>query len=293
MKTSDLKTNFVRNTGKIMHATTKNSPLILTGAGIVGLGLTGYLAFKSAKKVSDITDQVEETRDNGEELDKVKVGIDLGKAVALPIFVGLASVTAIGASYYIMNNRVASLAAALSTATAEHEYYRRKYREQYGEEELKEFEAPTHEEDTMVKDKNGKEKKQKTKVKEVSDSLYGEWFDHSSEYVSDDFSYNQEFIRSVSTRLQDKLFRRGFLLMNEVRDELGFERNRAGALVGYTTTDNFDIDQTIIQILDKETGELKPEIYVVFPKSHYIYDSVEYEDMFNPFGGWGKSKAGV
>lgn len=264
----------------------KNSPLILTGLGIVGLGATAVLAYRSAKKVETIMDDIEES----EEVDKKSMVINISKAVALPAFVGLASVTALGASYYIMNNRVLNLSAALSSAVAEHEYYRRKYAEENGEEKAAEFDTRVHEEIKKVVDKNGKEKEKKQKVKDTKDSLYGEWFDKSSEYASDDFSYNQEYIRSVEGHIQNMLFRRGYVLMNEVRDALGFERNRAGALVGYSSTDNFFLGQQIVQITDEETGELRPEIYVKFPKAHYIYDTIDYKEIVNPFGGWGMEK---
>ena len=107
----------------------------------------------------------------------------------------------------------------------------------------------------------------------------GEYFDHSTEYASDDHAYNQQFIASKEQVLQERLFRNGWLFLNEVRDELGFERTRDGAMVGWTAADSFNLVQRPGRFVDPTTGEMKPQIFVAWNKPHYIYDDVEYKDI--------------
>ena len=75
--------------------------------------------------------------------------------------------------------------------------------------------------------------------------------------------------------MQTLLFQRGSLLLNEVREALGFERIRSGALVGWTTQDNFDIEFNVMEMADEVTGELKKQIWVTWTRPRYIYEEVE------------------
>ena len=309
-----LKTKATRGIKKAEKLAAKHSPLALTVTGVIGLGATAYLAYKSAHKIEAITDDIEERRQTAErmddiieeieaagEADPVEVDLDhlkdirselsnleahykpvdrretiyrLGKAVAAPVATGVLSVCAIALSYYIQNNRILNLAASLATATAENAFFEKKYRETYGDDKYEEFITPTEEQEI---EKDGKSKKVKVQAKKDGN---GRWFSESNEYASDDHDYNRQFIRTVEDRMQDKLFRNGYLVLNDVLDQLGFERSRAGALAGWSVENDFKLSQLVSNITDPETGEMKAQIYISWPKPRYIYDDVSYSGRY-------------
>ena len=309
-----LKTKATRGIKKAEKLAVKHSPLALTVTGVIGLGATAYLAYKSAHKIEAITDDIEERQRTAErmddiieeiqaskDMDPISVDVDhlreindelkeleadfkpvdrretiyrLGKAVAAPVATAVLSVCAIALSYYIQNNRILNLAASLATATAENAFFEKKYRETYGDDKYEEFITPTEEQEI---EKDGKSKKVKVQAKRDGN---GRWFSESNEYASDDHDYNRQFIRTVEDRMQDKLFRNGYLVLNDVLDQLGFERSRAGALAGWSVENDFKLSQVVTNVTDPETGEMNPQIYISWPKPRYIYDDVSYSGRY-------------
>lgn len=269
--------------GKSLHVMGKHAPLMLTAAGIVGLGATAYFSYKAKSRVEEIVDDIEERRDNDEEVSRFEIVRGITGAIALPVVTGTLSVAAIGASYLIMNNRVTSLAGALAASTAENEYFRRKYIAQHSEAEYNEF-MNTEEETVKSVDDNG-EVTEETKIARVSkERLSGRWFSESTQFTTDDHEYNMAFIQSKIDELDLKMFRRGNLTLNEVLDALGFDRERSGMALGWTTGDSFRIETTVSNFEDPATGDFKPEIYVSWTKPHYIYEDVEFEGRYSVFG---------
>lgn len=294
----------------IGHNVGKNSPIILTATGVVGLGATAYFSYKSAKKVEVIVDGIEAVRSEQEymerleilkqerkltddqvlelddlrgrvmPLDRMSVIKDLSAALTLPVLTGLASIACIGFSYKIQNNRILGLAGALASATAERAYYNAKYKATHGEEAYREFTTPTEKVKSMVKDAKGKDKEVETDVKKDIPSIHGEWFDKSTEYAVDDHDYNMHYIRTVNDKLDMKLFQKGHLLMNTVFEELGLPRTRQGALLGWSTATGFELSPDTTMIMNKETGELRPEIYVKWTTPTYIYETVELDGRY-------------
>lgn len=303
MKIND---KIVKTLSTVSKTVGKHSPLLLTVTGVVGLGATAVFSYKAAKKVEVIVEKVEYSRNSEEEIlalesihpndrteeqevalfeyqsyftpvNRMEVAKDLVGAVALPVTTGVLSIAAIALSYHIQNNRIVNLAAALATATAEQQFYRAKYKAQYGEEEYNKFMTPTATETRTITDEKGKEKQVEATVKSEVPSMHGEWFDKSSEYVRDDHDYNMAYVRSISENLELRMFRKGFLLMNEAYDALGLERTRAGALLGWSTREGFNIVPEVTHCLDQETGETLPQIYMKWTTPKYIYDQVEFE----------------
>lgn len=269
---------------KTVMGTKKHSPAILTGVGVVGLGATAYLAYKSRKKVEAVVIDIEEARDRGVEINKMDVARDLTEVLYLPIVVGVVSVASIIASYRIQNNRIAILAGALATSQAQNIWFESRYRKQHGEEAYQRFITPVDETVTMEEGKNGKMKEKVEKVKQEVDKSIGQWYDESSEYVSDDHSYNMAYIDSVSEKLQTILFQRGSLLLNEVREAMGFERIRSGALLGWSSADIFNIDKIVTVMEDQHDGELKEQIWVSWSRPRYIHDEVEFNGRYSIHG---------
>mgnify|MGYP007075983152 FL=1 len=112
-------TNIKRNVNTLKFLGKKHSPLILTVTGMAGLAATGVLSYKAAKKVVDITEDIEAMRENGDNVDRKYQLIRVGKAVLPPLLIGSASLVAIFGSYHVLNKRNGVLATALSYVTAE------------------------------------------------------------------------------------------------------------------------------------------------------------------------------
>lgn len=269
---------------KVGNKVSKHSPFIFTTLGVVGLGATAYLAYRSRHKVEDIVNDIEECRANDEEINKLQVAKDLAEALYIPIAVGAASMVCILMSYKIQNNRIASLVTALAAQQAHGLYLENKFKKKYGQEEYNKFMTPTDEVEMEVEGKNGKTKLVVQEVKKEIDQTIGQWYDESSEYASDDHSYNIAMIDSVNDRLCTILFQRGSLLLNEVREALGFQRTRAGALLGWSIQDGFNIEKVVTTLGDVEMGELKEQIWVTWTRPSYIYDTVEFNGRYSIHG---------
>lgn len=254
----------------------KHSPAIFTGVGIVGLGATAYFAYKSRDKVEVVVENIEEKRDNDLPVNKMEVAKDLAVSLYLPITVGVASGLSILMAHRIQRKRIMALTGALAAQQAQNLYFENKYKKKHGEKAFNEFMTPTREQKVETTDSKGnkKEKVEEVKIDQV-DPTIGQWYDESSEYASDDHGYNMAYIDSVSETLQTRLFHRGTLLLNEVREELGFERIRAGALLGWTTADNFDIRKSITNLGETDKGELKEQIFVSWTPARYIYNELD------------------
>ena len=297
---------------KAAHTVGKNSPLILTVAGVIGLGSTAVLAYKASKKVEVITEKLEESREledkiahlevldqmnsldaGGQfELDEARavyqpvsrpeVVKDIAGAVALPVVVGLLSVASIALSYHVLTNRNNMLATALGAAVAEHHYYKSRVQEMVSEEQYRELETPVRREEGNFKDEDGKKVKDPVFSKVDRRSMTGEWFDQSSEYTVDDHSYNLMFVKAAAEKLEGKMFRKGYVRLNEVFDELGLARTRLGESMGWNQSDSFGLETTVTNIRVTDQGEefVRPEIYISWPTPKPIYNDVDYEGRY-------------
>lgn len=271
---------FKQTLGKVTMNLKKNSPAIFTGVGIVGLGATAYLAYKSRDKVEAVVDEIERKRDLDLPVDKLEVAKGLTEALYQPVAVGAASIACILLAQKIQNNRIKTLIGVVAVEQARNMYFEKKYREQHGDEAYAQFSAPVEQIETVEVDKKGKEKITAHQVKKELDETIGQWYDESSEYVSDDHTYNLQMIESVSERLRLRLFQRGHLILNEVREELGFKRIRNGALLGWSSGDSFDITRDVLMVEEEDingmpTGESKEQIWVSWSRPRYIYDEVD------------------
>jgi len=268
---------------KLGRTISKHSPAIFTGAGIVGLGATAYLAYKSRDKVEAVVLDIEEKRDNEEEINKIEVAKGIAEAIYLPVTVGALSITAILMSHSIQRKRILTLSGALAVQQARNVWFENKYKQEHGEEAYSKFVTPTESVERIEVDKKGKEKVTTEQVAKEVDKSIGQWYEESEHYVSDDHTYNISMIDSVADKLQTILFARGSLLLNEVREELGFDRIRNGALLGWTTSDSFDIEKHVVNIRNEDTGEMEEKIWVTWSRARYVYDDVDFNGRYSNY----------
>lgn len=274
-----IKNTFKKVSGKLAQ----HSPAIFTGIGVVGLGATAYLAYKSRDKVETVVNEIERKNDLEVPVSKVEVARDIAEAIYQPVLVGAASVTCILLAHRIQHKRILTLSGALLIEQTRNVYFEKKYRKQHGDDAYSKFIVPTDEVEHVDVDKNGKKKFTVQEVKKEVDKTIGQWYDQSDEYASDDHTYNVALIDSINDRMQNVLFQRGTLTLNEVREALGFERIRAGALLGWTSGDSFEIEKHVSAIGDVEMGESKEQIWVTWSRPKYIYDAVEFNGRYSTY----------
>lgn len=271
----------IKNTfAKVSMKLAKHSPAIFTGVGIVGLGATAYLAYKSRDKVEAVVDEIEKNNELETPVSKVFIARGIAEAVYQPVVVGAASITCILLAHRIQNKRILTLAGALAVEQTRNIYFEKKYRKQHGDEAYSKFVVPTDEEQLVEVDKNGKEKVTITDVKKDIDDSIGQWYSTSSEYALDDHAYNVAVIDQVNDRMQTILFQRGALTLNEVREALGFERTRNGALLGWTTEDFFEIEKHVSSIGNVEKGESVEQIWVTWSRARYVFGDIEFNGRY-------------
>lgn len=258
----------------------KHSPAIWMTAGVIGLGATAYYAYKSRDKVEAVVERIEEARANEEEVDKVEVVRDLAEALYKPVIIGAASVGCFLMAHRIQSNRIKFLMGVLVTEQARNIYFQQKYRKEHGEEAYAKFIAPVEQVEHVEVGKNGKEKITIESVKKEVDLSIGQWYSDSTEYASDDHEYNISYIDSINDKMSTILFQRGHLLLNEVREALGFDRIRTGALLGWTTGDFFNIQKYVVNCGNIEKGESLEQIWVTWSNPKYIYDTVEFNNRY-------------
>lgn len=245
---------------KAMFSIKKHSPEILVVAGVVGVVGSTIMACKASTKVSEILDEtkrdvdqihdvladqgIPEEKYSQEDGKKdlaivyAKTGVKLIKLYGPSVALGTLSITAILASNKILRKRNIALAAAYTTIDKSYKEYRSRVVERFGEKvdrELKyNIKAQQITEETV--DENGKKKKVKKTIDVVNPNTYSAYsriFDESNPNWEKDAEYNKMFIQAQQSYANDKLKAHGFLFLNDVYDMLGFEKTKAGQVVGW------------------------------------------------------------
>lgn len=305
--------DFTRKLGTAQLKVQKHSPLILAVVGGAGLVATAVLAYKAQPRVAEIVDDLEESRalearylelkeigtarlmdaevvelvemerDGVDRVDNLLVLRDLAGAVALPVVVGVASLTAMLFSYKILSGRVSSLTAAVTSLTMEKIRQDQIMKKELSEEDYNRVTRPTVTKQIETVDDKGNKKVVEGEVKQVERTTGGVWFSDSDEFVSDDHAYNMSWIDNAERKLENLLSRRGFLMLNQVFDTLGVERTPEGAILGWSTGDNFSFGVDICDTINKH-GEWYSEIYVKWPAPRPIYEDVDFEGRYSVIG---------
>lgn len=248
----------------------KHAPHILVGTGVVGTVASTVLACKATTKISDILDRAkndveiinaavndetleveytEEDRKKDLAITYTKTGVEIAKLYAPAVILGVASIGCILTSHKILNGRNAALAAAYAGVDKAFKEYRSNVIEKYGDhidKELRYGIKAKNITEVEIDDETGKEKKVKKSVDVIEGDIpdyspYAKVFDEASPYWQKDADYNLMFLRGVQNWANDYLKVNGFLFLNDVYDELGIPRTKAGQVVGWV----YDKDNAI------------------------------------------------
>ena len=257
--------NIMNNLQKTFNKTKlqviKHSPEILVVTGVVGTVVSAIMACKATNKLAPILDdakasiaeihdfvdspQAIEAGYTPEKANKdlaqtyAMTGLRLAKLYGPSVILGTLSITGILTSNGIHRKRNTALAAAYIAVDKGFKAYRGNVVDRFGEaldRELK-YGIKTEEVKETIVDENGKKKTVKKTV-QVADptkiySDYARFFDDGCIGWEKDSEYNLVFLRHVQNQANDVLDKQGYLFLNDVYEMLGFQRTRAGQVVGW------------------------------------------------------------
>lgn len=284
------KTELATKAGQIIVKTKlgikKHSPEILVAAGI-GTGIVAAIvackqtikandivaeARKSLQNIEDVKElaannEVEYTEENEQEDRKtigMQVAVGMVKTYALPVGLGILSVTCILAGHHILKKRNVALAAAYSALSTDFMNYRKRVVNKYGKDV-----------DFMLK--NGLEKQivanqvidpETGEVKETKEEVLTYEGDKLSQYarVFDEVGstqwtpsadHNRAFLLMEQNYFNERIRTRGYIFLNEVYERLGFRPTKAGSVVGwvYQNADYEGIDFGIFTAHTQKAAE--------------------------------------
>ena len=262
-KTAGLMTNVRRSVHKTGFKIKKHSPEILIVSGVVGVVASTVMACKATTKVGDILAEAKETIDDIHEMTEIaktneeyaekyteedtkkdlaivyaKTGAKLVKLYAPSIILGSLSLTAIITSNNILRKRNIALAAAYTSVEKSFKDYRKRVVERFGEEldqELR-YNIKKQEIEEKVVNEDGSE----TTVKKTVNAMDPTTIDDTSVIFYEgcpgfrkDPEHNLIYLKQQQEYANKKLQLQGYLFLNDVLEQLGFEKTKAGQVIGW------------------------------------------------------------
>lgn len=318
------KTELATKAGQILVKTKlgikKHSPEILVVTGI-GTGIiAAIVACKQTIKANDIVaearknlqniedvkelaanNEVEYTEENEQEDRKtigMQVAVGMVKTYALPVGLGVLSITCILAGHHILKKRNVALAAAYSALSTDFMNYRKRVVDKYGKDV-----------DFMLK--NGLEKQivanqvvdpETGEVKETKEEVLTYEGDKLSQYarVFDEVGstqwtpsadHNRAFLLMEQNYFNERIRTRGYIFLNEVYERLGFRPTKAGSVVGwvYQNADYEGIDFGIFTAHTQKAAEFlegtEPSIILDFNVQGDILSLVTEGGVWDQYNG--------
>ena len=306
MKKNELITKVSGSVHKIGFELKKHSPEIFIAVGVVGTVASAVMACTATTKLNDILEeskeqidaiheapQKEELKDKYDEdmmrkdlaLVYFQTGVKVAKLYAPAVILGTLSITSIVASNNILRKRNVALAAAYATVDKGFKEYRERVVERYGEQVDYELthNIKTKEITETVVDEKGKEKQVKKTV-EVADpnvtNDYIKYFTRSNPYWDDTPDYVELFLRSQQNYANDRLKVDKVLTLNDVYDSLGFQKTKAGMVVGWVFDENNEDGDNFIEFnvrkvyIPNEYGEEELAYAIDFNVDGNIYNKM-------------------
>lgn len=238
--------------------TRKSSPEILLAAGVVGSVASTVLACRATLKMDALLTEAKEKLETARTLEHpeyseddrqrdirliyTQTTIKTVRLYAPAVAVGALSVAALVGSNRILTGRNTALIAAYTALDRGFRDYRARVVEKFGEDEDRRLRYGVREVE-IVNPETGR-KKHVERVALTVPSVYARFFDPTSPSWNPEPEYNLVFLQCQQKWANDMLRARGHVFLNEVYDELGLERSKAGAVVGWVfttdgSTDNF------------------------------------------------------
>lgn len=267
MKLKEKMNSVTTSMGRKFHMTglklKKHSPEILIVAGVVGTVASAVMACKATTKVGEILDEAKATIDDIHEMTEiaenneeyaekytaedskkdlaivyVQTGVKLAKLYAPSVILGTLSLTAIITSNNILRKRNVALAAAYAGVEKSFKEYRGRVVERFGKEldhELR-YNIKAQEVEETVVNEDGSETTVKKTVNVIDPNTIDDtskvWYEGNPGFRKDPEA-NLIYLKAQQAYANDKLKLQGYLFINDVYDQLGYPRTKAGQVLGW------------------------------------------------------------
>lgn len=260
MNAMEITNKLTRTFGKATFQLKKHSPEILVVTGVVGTVVSAVLACKATTKVGEVMadaktqiDQVHQvledetipeekySQEDGKKdlaIIYTQTGVKLAKLYGPAVLLGAVSITSILAGHNILRKRNLALAAAYTAVDTSFKDYRKRVIDRFGKEldqELR-YNIKAKEVEEVTVDENGKETVETKTVNSVDPNDipdYSKFFDESCSGWTKNADMNLTFLRQQERWANDKLQRKGYLMLNDVYEALGIDKTKAGQVVGW------------------------------------------------------------
>ena len=320
MKKTELATKASRIMLKSKMELKKHSPEILTAAGIITGIAAAVIACKQTIKATEIiqdaqnslkdiedvktlvehgeAEYTEEDEANDRKTIAIQTTVNIAKTYALPVALGVVSITCILASNHILKKRNAALAAAFSALSTDFANYRKRVVDKYGKEAdfmLKnglEKQLVAHQ---IIDPETGEVKEEQKEVLTYSGdklSQYARIFDEvSSTQWTPSADHNRAFLLMEQNFFNERIKTRGYIFLNEVYERLGFRPTKAGSVVGwvYKNADFEPIDFGIFTAHTQKAADFlngdEPSIILDFNVQGDILTMVTEGSVWDEFNG--------
>jgi hypothetical protein len=257
MSIKTLANRATNKVGQQLLTVKHHSPVLMLGAGIVGVGVFGVMACRATLKVNDLLDEGTERLDRvsqvdadekitEEEIVKAKFGVKLQTAIKIAklyapaVLVGVGSVALITGSHVVLKKRNVGLTAAYAIVSKSFDEYRGRVIEDQGAEKDFEYRFGTEDREIVEEGEHGPETRiikgpNQAAVKANAGQTYARVFDEYNENWSDVPLQNPTFVQGMQNFANDLLRVKGWVTLNDVYDLLGFEKTQAGQQVGWVS----------------------------------------------------------
>ena len=275
----------------------KHSPALMVAGGVVGVVGTAVLASQATLKVGDILDDSKDTlekirtvqhpdySEDDRKRDRVlvyaKTTIKIAKLYAPTVVVAGLTIGLMIQSHQILNRRNVALGAAYQALDSAYKKYRQNVIDEFGAEKDRSYILGCEQIDVEVVDEDGRKD---VKTKEVTNnrSPYGKLFNEYNKNFQNVPEYNLLFVRGIQNYCNDLLQSRGYLFLNEVYEQLGFDATTPGCVVGWLANSkdgdgyvDFGLfeEKEALRIFDYATGR-EGELFLDFNVDGVIYDKI-------------------
>ena len=235
----------------------KHSPEILMVAGVIGTVAGAVMACKETLELEDVLDECnqekleleeqytmcEEYSEDAYKKDQVKLTIKqvakIVKLYAPSVIMEATSIGVIFASNDIMRKRNASMAAAYATLNSMYKRYRQNVIESYGEEVDKDMRFGVKHEKVTEVDEDGNKVKIDARIVDLDNTAlaisdYSRFFQSGCKgFDASSGRYNLLYLKGIQAMFNNKLIADGYVMLNDVYRELGFDTVPEGWSIGW------------------------------------------------------------
>lgn len=235
----------------------KHSPEILMVAGVIGTVAGAVMACKETLELEDVLDECKQEKMELEEQyamceqysedalkkDQVKLTIKqvakIVKLYAPSVIMEATSIGVIFASNDIMRKRNASMAAAYATLNSMYKRYRQNVIESYGEEVDNDMRFGVKHEKVTEIDEDGNKVKIDARIVDLDNTAlaisdYSRFFQMGCKgFDASSGRYNLLYLKGIQAMFNNKLIADGYVMLNDVYRELGFDTIPEGWSIGW------------------------------------------------------------